>query len=573
MKIDHSTTRIHRHTSDRLISIVLIICVGVLSLVIYHRVYSAIVVHTPDTGGVFSEGVLGIPRSFNPIFAQNQAEQDIAYLIHSGLTRYNPNTDRFDLDLAQSYTSLEDGKTHSFVLKENIYFNDGTPITRDDVIYTLIFIQQTKNRYRDFWFDVKVSRSETNPNEIFFTKPIQTDITNQSTFPILPSHIWQKIPFKDAREYKNSSVFTGSGMYRVEKNASDINGISRKIHLTPFEQYHGKKPYINLTLSFYQAIPLLIDAFTLGEIDALSGVSPIELENLTRDRDDIVSYALDTGRVFSLFFNTNDDVLFSDPFLRSIFASSFDKEDIVKQAFGNSAKPLYGPLSTEHNPVSILDNSEVGLEETSQLLETYFTAKHNGEEHSQNTNASEEEIESERVNTLDPITIVIPNIEEVKRVVSRIRDIWDRIHIKSNVLLIEPERYTLETIAQKQFDIVFYGYDATKPKDLFSYWNSEVSGGISDITGYGNISLNETLKKLYTNRDDIDTDLLYTEIKKELRKDVPAIFFYSPDFIYIIPSRIRSTEKRIISGIIKKPHHRYHAIHNWFINHSKTLQT
>jgi peptide/nickel transport system substrate-binding protein len=55
------------------------------SLAIISKVNSLFLVAIPSYGGSFSEGMIGLPRSINPILAFTDTDKDLTNLIYSGL--------------------------------------------------------------------------------------------------------------------------------------------------------------------------------------------------------------------------------------------------------------------------------------------------------------------------------------------------------------------------------------------------------------------------------------------------------------------------------------------------------
>ena len=83
-------------------------------------------------GGVFR--LLGTdPTTLDPALTTDSTSYDIVLKIFSGLMQLtdDPNTP-IVLDLAESFTVSQDGTVYRFVLRENLVFSDGTPVTAFD---------------------------------------------------------------------------------------------------------------------------------------------------------------------------------------------------------------------------------------------------------------------------------------------------------------------------------------------------------------------------------------------------------------------------------------------------------
>ena len=93
-------------------------------------------VEVPAYGGTLTEGIIGTPRFINPVLASSDADRDLVALTHSGLLRPD-NHGRLINDMAEKYEISEDGLVYTFTLKPNLFWQDGTPITGDDIIFTI----------------------------------------------------------------------------------------------------------------------------------------------------------------------------------------------------------------------------------------------------------------------------------------------------------------------------------------------------------------------------------------------------------------------------------------------------
>lgn len=80
--------------------------------------------------------VLGEPKTFNYLLTQDQTSSEVTSMLYEGLISINPITSEIKPALAESWKISEDGKTITYVLKENLKWSDGEPLTVDDVIFT-----------------------------------------------------------------------------------------------------------------------------------------------------------------------------------------------------------------------------------------------------------------------------------------------------------------------------------------------------------------------------------------------------------------------------------------------------
>jgi peptide/nickel transport system substrate-binding protein len=106
----------------------------------------------PGQGGIIIEATFsGDPASFNPIIASDTASRRIIGRIFPGFLAADPSQGIIVPSepgnplaanaLVSGWTVSEDGTTYTFTLRQDLTWNDGTPITAADSIYTWNAIQ------------------------------------------------------------------------------------------------------------------------------------------------------------------------------------------------------------------------------------------------------------------------------------------------------------------------------------------------------------------------------------------------------------------------------------------------
>ena len=106
------------------------------TLLILEGINRYFMVTVPMKGGSTSLGIVGVPRFVNPVLANSQADLGLVALIYSGLMRKS-GSGALIPDLASEYSKSENGLIYTFTLKDNIYFQDGKPVTANDIMFTI----------------------------------------------------------------------------------------------------------------------------------------------------------------------------------------------------------------------------------------------------------------------------------------------------------------------------------------------------------------------------------------------------------------------------------------------------
>lgn len=92
-------------------------------------------------GGIIVTGTFGAgPNTFSPIFCNGTDCRDVERFMFNGLIGVDIDTGQAVAPnpgaVASSFELLEDGRTYRFVIREDMFWSDGTPITIDDLLYS-----------------------------------------------------------------------------------------------------------------------------------------------------------------------------------------------------------------------------------------------------------------------------------------------------------------------------------------------------------------------------------------------------------------------------------------------------
>jgi peptide/nickel transport system substrate-binding protein len=283
----------------------------------------------PYKGGVLSEGIIGQPRFINPIYANSDADRDLTQLVFSGLMKYNENLEVVP-DLVKSYEIEEDGKVYKLYLKENLLWHDKTPITADDIIFTIKTIQNPdyKSPIRANWIGVEVEKIGDLAVKFSLKQPYAAFVEN-CTVKILPEHIWENISSENFPLEIYNLKAVGSGPYKIKEIKQNKSGYIESVILSRNSLYFGKEPYISeIRFTFFDNEEKLLKAAKSGKINGLSLSARQDLGQKWQ------TYSLLLPRYFAVFFNQEKSKVLADINIRKALNYGTDKEAIIKQILG-----------------------------------------------------------------------------------------------------------------------------------------------------------------------------------------------------------------------------------------------
>lgn len=520
-------------------------------------------VEVPRGGGFLTEGIIGTPRFVNPLLAASDADRDLTALVYSGLLRATYEGTLVP-DIAESYTISEDHRSYSFIIKPNAVFHDGAPVTADDVIFTVQKAQDplVKSTKRANWEGVTAEKVSEREVRLTLKRPYAPFLEN-TTVGILPKHLWKNIDTESFQFNQLNIEPVGAGPYRIVRIDENASRVPTAYTLAPFSEYTLGTPYIRrITLRFYGSESSLIDAFARKEIESMSGISPKEARTL--EEKGVVANRIQLPRVFGIFFNQNQSKVLSDKTVRRALDAALDKNKLVEDVLGGYGAPIAGPipeydtLATNTYPIYTNGTEDNLAKKAQEILEADKWKKN------EETGVMEKKYGMEtRALAFSLVTAATP---ELKKSAEFAATTWRRVGAQVELKFFDVSDLNQTVIRPRAYDALLFGEIVGRDLDLFAFWHSSQRNDPGlNIALYTNIKADRLLEEARVAQDKEERDTALRAFSEEVAKDIPAVFLYSPDFIYILPDKV----KNLPLGRLSVPNERFLNIHRAYINTEK----
>jgi len=536
------------------------------SLLILWKINDYISTEVPVSGGKITEGVIGFPRFINPILAISDADRDLSILIYSGLMKATPDG-RIINDLAENYNISEEGLVYTFKIRDDAVFQDRTPITADDVIFTIQKSQDSiiKSPKKASWDGVQVEKIGEKEIRFILKQPYSPFLEN-TTIGILPKHMWGEIDPEQFIFSKFNIEPIGSGPYKIKSISKNSSGISEYYVLEPFEKYSLGKPFISeIEIRFYSNEENLNKAYEKKYIDSINTISSVRAEELKKDGKRVETYPL--PRVFGIFLNQNQAPIFTNKEVRQALEMATDKEFIVKEVlndYGEKADTPIPPGSIKTKKDDLTKNDKFAINSTDKTKMAIDILEKNGWKLNEEKNIRVKKV-GKKIESLE-FNIATSNIPELKTTAQIIQKMWTNIGVKVNLQFFETSNLNQDIIRPRKYDALLFGEIIGRDMDLFAFWHSSQRNDPGlNIASYTNIKIDKILESIRKTSDEKEKYEKYLEFLKEIKSDIPAVFLYSPDFIYTVPKELKGFQL----GIVTTPAERFLDVHNWYINTQK----
>jgi peptide/nickel transport system substrate-binding protein len=518
-------------------------------------------VDVPDKGGSFTEGVVGSPRFINPVLAISDADKDLVELVFSGLMKSAPDG-KIVPDLAESYSVSPDGLTYTFTLRDDIEFHDGTPITSDDVEFTIMKAQDPalKSPKRGNWDGILMEKLDERSVHFTLKQPYSPFLEN-TTIGILPKNLWKNT---SADEFAFSPLNTepvGSGPYSIASVKRNSAGIPVEYKIKAFKDYTLNEPYItSITLKFYNNENELVDAYGKKEIESLAGISAEAARTIGIGGDRVEIAQL--SRVYGIFFNQNQTSIFTNQEVREALNFGLDKQKVVDNVLYGYGQVLNNPTpSTEADQA---DESLKNMPDEERLAKARNILENAGWVRNEETGIYEKKTKKENFRLA--FTISTGDTPELKKAAQEVVGQWKALGADVELSVFESGDLNQNIIRPRKYDALFFGEIIGKELDLYPFWHSSQRNDPGlNIALYANITVDKLLENIRSTLNREERLEKYRELLSEMRKDIPAVFVYSPNFIYLLPKRINGVEL----GELTTPAERFLSIHKWYIEKNK----
>ena len=527
--------------------------VGLLYLLNNH-----FLIAVPAHGGSWQEGLVGTPRFINPVLAVSDADQDLSALVYSGLMKATPEG-TYVPDLAESCTTSGDGKTYTCVLKSGATFQDGTPVSADDVIFTIEKTQDPaiKSPERANWSGVAVQKID-DKTVSFTLKEAYAPFIENLSLGILPKHLWQNIGDADFAASALNMAPVGSGPFVLNAINRTASGVPSSAVLHSFAHYTLGAPYLDeMTFTFFANEDDLIDALKRGDVSAASGISPDRLSELSNMHAERAPY----NRIFGVFFNENQSEVLRDGVVRQALSDAIDRSALVDAVLHGYGKALEGPLPPSVLPQDATDATDAAdslQKAKDELAKDGWVPGPNGT--LQKTTGSGKKATTQTLS----FTLATGDVPELRAASQYVSGVWKELGVQADTAVYDQGDLTQNVIRPRKFDALLFGEVIGREPDLYAFWNSSqrLDPGLN-IAQYANPAVDKIVEELRGGPNDSLRQILYRQFSLDVTNDMPAVFLYAPDFVYIVPNDTAGLDL----GFIETPSDRFLSVNGW---HSQT---
>ncbi len=305
------------------------------------------------TGGVFRR-LWADPPTLDPALVTDGTSYDIVIELFSGLVKLTGDSDDpIVADLAESYTVSNAGKTYKFVLREDLRFNDGSPVTASDFKWSWerAALPETESPIVDEFLGDIIGVQAIIDGDATTAEGIEVidDHTLQVTIDAPKPYFIAKLTYPIAFVVNADNVTSGGENWTDDPVGTGpfvmkSYSIGERMILTKNEHYWGDPAYldeVHLLLAGGSAMAM----YENDEID-ITGIGLSDLERVTDPEEEISKDVVEVAPSFStsyIGFNIEEPP-FDDVHFRRALNFAIDKQLVANAVFSDLVRPATGVI-------------------------------------------------------------------------------------------------------------------------------------------------------------------------------------------------------------------------------------
>ncbi|MFZ9767663.1 MAG: ABC transporter substrate-binding protein [Candidatus Limnocylindrus sp.] len=299
----------------------------------------------PSGEGVLSVGVVGIPSTPLPLFAETAADRAVVALTYRGLTRLDASGWPGP-DLASSWSVAGDGLSWTISLDPSARWQDGTPVTAADVLSTIDLASELGTA-GGYWQSITAEEGDVPGTvKLSASRALANLPTMLGSLPLLSASQFAGLSAAQIPDSAAAKTPQGTGPYRITSISSGGAGLVRRTDLLATDRTSLAEAGTSaerIALYFFPDAATALRGWSTSSIDQLVGLDIADARRGSAARGGTIELG---STVFSgIATNLRPGSVLRDPRLRAGLVALLDPSAITTVFGGSIARTPVSPLS------------------------------------------------------------------------------------------------------------------------------------------------------------------------------------------------------------------------------------
>ncbi|HMB22932.1 MAG TPA: peptide ABC transporter substrate-binding protein [Anaerolineales bacterium] len=521
--------------------LVVVVTLGIVAVLLFSQqspVATGPFLPQPEQGGIYTEGLVGSLGRLNPLLDwNNTADRAVDRLLFSGLIKFDEHG-LPQADLAQGWGVSEDGTLYNFTLRDNAVWHDGTPVTSDDVIFTIDRMKSAGSLYpqdiKDLWSKIEVTRWDEKTIKFTLPEPYVPFIDYLS-FGILPKHLLEAVPADQMPNAEFNINPVGTGPYKFDHLIVD-GGQIKGVVLTVSDTYYGDPPFIEQAVfRYYENSAEAFDAYKQGDVLSVSQITSDVLDGALEEPN-LSVYTSRLPQMTFVLFNLNrpEVAFFQDAKVRRALMLATNRAVIINALLKGQAVLTNGP---------ILPGSWAYYDGTEQFEYDPDAAVSLLKGAGYVIPASGGEVRAKEGVSL-AFTLLHPDDQTHTRIAEMIKEQWATIGVQVTLQPVPYDKLATDFLSSRNYQaaLVDLNLSRTPDPDPYPFWHQSEATGGQNYSQWDNRTASEYLEQARVTTDYALRTRLYRNFQVIFAKELPALPLFAPVYSYGVNSQVQGVQ-------------------------------
>lgn len=433
--------------------------------------------------------------------------------------------------LAKSWDTSSDGKTWTFHLHEDAKFQDGQPVTSEDVVFSFDYSLTGPGAATGVAQGITYIDSVTAPDDATVVITLSavrpsflSDIAGAFGIAIIPKHIWSTVA--DPARFRGPEALIGSGPYRLEQFDQTTNTFD----FVANDDFYLGKPKVKELQLIQAPDPLL--ALQQGELSAAGNSNNAIPQSQFDELSKTFTLLTAPGEFnVALFFGLTAGFPYEEVSFRQAVAHAIDRKDMVERLVNGRGVPGSAGALGPGNPFlnTNLPTYDHDLAKAGALLDGLGLKDGNGD--------GVRDLPDGKPLVISLVTSSRDS-QQAQLVQEYLRAAGLTVEITS---VDQPTSDARASAGDYQLAIVHYGGLSSDPSGLISrFASTSKSKSFTRVVGYNNPAFDKVANEQATMLDPVRRRELVNQMQEILANDLPQLSLYVPNQVTFVDNKVFS---------------------------------
>lgn len=281
--------------------------------------------------------------NFNPLGSLSKTDSWILNAMYPQLLRIDENAEKVP-ELAESYTTEDDGATVIFTLRDDFEWTDGKPVTASDVKFTAeaIMENQLGNVAAKLTWVESIEAPDATTVVFNLTEPYAPFAEGVGFWMrVVPEHIFSQAG--DLSTFANDTDWVGGGAYVLESMVRGQRYVMKANESYPYAP-EGGAAVGTVEYLIYPDVNTMLLALRNGDIDLMGTPVPASAAASLESDPNVTMQTVGSLGFAHLTYNMRNPVL-ADQAVRQALSMVVDTKSIIATILQGGGEPMVGPIS------------------------------------------------------------------------------------------------------------------------------------------------------------------------------------------------------------------------------------